>query len=135
MESGGKVGDISRWLRHSELHFEVPEQTRPRPPQFGGTQDMTTPPDPRTRCLALEPDGSVSLRTRAVGLTGSDFESHINDRFGDHLQAGVVVAGGGADELVGLIDGDPMALAVMPLACSMTMGHLSAIQDALRSRS
>ena len=41
---------------------------------------------------------------QTLGLMGSDLESHGNDCFGDSPQAGVVVSGVPAHELVGLIN-------------------------------
>jgi hypothetical protein len=46
---------------------------------------------------------------------GSDLESHAHDRLGDHAQAGVVVAGVTAHELVGVIDCDRLPLGGDPL--------------------
>jgi len=42
-------------------------------------------------------------------------KAHRNDRLGDHPQAGIVVAGVAADQLVGLIDADRLLLGRDPL--------------------
>ena len=47
--------------------------------------------------------------------TGSDLKPHGNYRLGDHPQAGVVVAGVPAYELVGLFDGDRVLVGSDPL--------------------
>jgi len=48
-------------------------------------------------------------------LPSSDLKPHLNDRLGNCSQAGVVIAGMRAYELVGLIDSDSMALGGDPL--------------------
>src|SRR5450631_4909968 len=65
-------------------------------------------------------------QSHQASLPGSDLEPHANDRLGDHAQAGVVVAGVPAHELVGVIDRDRFPVRGDPLACSITTRESSA---------
>ena len=49
------------------------------------------------------PGTPLNLKTRAGWPAGSDLKPHLNDRLGNPPQAGVVVAGVRAYELVGLL--------------------------------
>jgi len=93
-----------------------------------GISDRTR--DPTPRCIFRTVDtrlvadvGSCGQVVGALWETpgrrgrppGSDLKSHPHDRLGDRAQAGVVVAGVTAHELVGVIDRDRLPLGGDPL--------------------
>jgi hypothetical protein len=116
---GGTLGDASKGSSRTSTTKTLPVADRSTDKRNHTQRGILSTFDTRL----VTQDGSCGQDVGALWETpdrrgrppGSDLKSHANDRLSDRAQAGVVVAGVPAHELIGVIDRDRFPLRRDPL--------------------